>query len=231
MAVFTCPQCGHSQAVDDKHAGKNGTCPKCKTQGQVQPLASATSESLPMPSHPEPTTRRIQHGKIYVPYKDDTTSLMMEWIVIDDPRLPVQFSEECGVIPSIDSHELFEGRGEGFFCYQGEIAVRVRDENITAYEMRFLLFDVWGSHVQTLSAVEVRDLMPFQCHRDEYRWTMSNEAEGREHHASIGYIARVRTQRGLVLNAETAFVLREAQRFAERFTEANLEPKAPRRDA
>ena len=39
MAVFTCPQCGHSQAVDDKHVGKNATCPKCKTQAVVQQAA------------------------------------------------------------------------------------------------------------------------------------------------------------------------------------------------
>ncbi len=97
--------------------------------------------------------------------------------------------------------------------------------------MRFLLFDVWGSHVQTLSAVEVRDLMPLQCHSDEYRWAMSNEAEGREHHASIGYIARVRTQRGIVLNADNSLVLREAQRLMESFTEGYLEPKVFRKDS
>ena len=33
------------------------------------------------------------------------------------------------------------------------------------------------------------------------------------------------------LNADTALILREAQRFSEKFTEADLEPKAPKKDA
>ena len=230
MAVFTCPQCGHSQTVDDKHVGKNATCPKCKTQGVVR-TALPPSDITPVKlSLNEPTTRHTRQAKIYVPYKFDESSLQMEWIVIDDPRLPIQFVEACGVIPSIDSEHMLGMGGGGDFCYQADIAAEVADVFVTAFEMRFLLFGVWGYHARTLSAVEVKDLEQGRHHEDKYKWTLFSEAEGREHYASIGYIARVRTNEGKVLLADTEFILREAQRFSEKFTEDDLEPKSPKKE-
>jgi hypothetical protein len=48
MALFTCSQCGHTQAVEDKkYIGKTATCPKCKTQGMVD-LDAAFNQSAPI---------------------------------------------------------------------------------------------------------------------------------------------------------------------------------------
>jgi hypothetical protein len=48
MASFDCPRCGHFQLVDDKHIGRNATCPKCKARGVVQ--ASMPASPPPPPA-------------------------------------------------------------------------------------------------------------------------------------------------------------------------------------
>jgi len=120
------------------------------------------------------------------------------------------------------------GGGE-YLHYTGKFAFNASLCAIQAFEVRLLLFNVWGSHVGTLSASEIRDLKDGATYEQEYSWQLWSLTEGHEHHASIAYIARVRTADGRVLDADSAFILREAQRFTEKFTEADLEPKAPQK--
>jgi hypothetical protein len=228
VAVFNCPQCGHAQAVDDKHIGRTATCPKCKTQGVVQAITAETI--IPPASEKEPTTRHAQQKKTNRPFANENSALLMEWIVVDDPRLPVGFSEVCGVMPSIDARRMLDMGGGEYLHYTGMLAFQVNLCAVQAFEVRLMLFNVWGSHVGTLSASEVRDLQVGSRHKDDYSWQLWSYNEGNEHHASIAYVARVRTAEGRVLNADTDFVLREAQRFSEKCTVEDLEPKAPKKE-
>ena len=230
MAVFTCPQCGHSQTVDDKHVGKNATCPKCKTQGVVERLNAEPVVSSVTAAPNEPTTRHAQKKKTNRPFASETSSLQMEWIVVDDPRLPVRLSGECGVMPSIDGGRMLALGGGEYFHYTGTLVFEVTLCAVQAFEVRLMLFNVWGSHVVTLSASEVRDLQVGSSHKDNYSWQLWSVNEGNEHHASIAYVARVRTAEGQVLNADTDFVLREAQRFSEKCTVEDLEPKPVKKE-
>ncbi|NQW47973.1 MAG: hypothetical protein HQ464_09420 [Planctomycetes bacterium] len=232
MAVFTCPDCGHSQAVDDKHTGKTATCPQCKAQGAVGKIAETTRAYEQTPE--EARTRKINGGNAgiyWLPYgsgeakkMDTRSSLSLEWIVVDDPRLPVAFSSVCGV-------RAIKDLSPDRYWYNVKFAVTVIGEAVSAVNLRFLTFDVWGCHVRTLGYTEVSDRRRNETWTDELTWYLGTETEAEQHLASLGYVARVRTREGLIVNADNAFIIREAQRFSEKFTEADLEPKAPEKDS
>jgi hypothetical protein len=236
MAVFTCPQCGHSQAVDDKHVGKSATCPKCKAQGVVQRLDAGSVVPPAGDNSGEPTVRHCAGRHMGVYYGDDPelfrntgSTLSHEWIVLDDPRMTVHFSDVCGVTPTwdIDGSNKYSRA----YLYTASYKLAAGDLALTAIEVRFLTFDVWGSHVATLSAAEIKDIAPHSQHTKESTWKLYSESEAWHHFASIGYVARVRSKDGNVINADAEAVLREAQRFTEKFTEADLEPTVRKKDS
>lgn len=229
MAVFTCPECGHSQAVDDKHIGKNATCPKCKSQGPVEKLGDTYTGRNDV-SAEMPSVRRCQ-GK---PYglagllRNKESTLTHEWIVIDDPQMPVRMTDVWGVTPTYD----LEGSNEYHrsYHYKAPYEWETKDTAVSAVEVRFLTFDVWGGHVRTLTATVIRDVEAHSKTSEVGVWSLYSENEAWEHGASLGYIARVRTAVGKVTVANIDLVVREAQRFSEKFTEADLEPKAPKKN-
>lgn len=179
----------------------------------------------------EPTVRQGQHAKIFAPFNGGQSSLKMRWLVIDDPRMPLKFEWVCGVIPSVDAERMIDAGGGFFLCYKAEIAVMPTSDLLAAYEVRFMLFDLWGEHSATLSATMVRDCQSGRLQKEQSRWPLWSESEGWKHFASIGYVARAITIGGQLFSADNAFILREAKRFSETITEADLEPKSPKKDS
>jgi hypothetical protein len=239
MAVFTCPQCGHSQAVEDKHIGKNATCPKCKTQSAVKnearpdsPLEDSPVEDPPMEDPPVdmPTERRVRSrdgGLAGVfwglgPVHDyhPGSSITLEWIVADDPALKLYFPDVCGPKAVRKDRQTM---------FTAEVEVQCLDARLSAIDIHFLLFSVWGKHLTTLSGRKIRDFQPNERYKESMSWYAS-DVHADEYLASIGYVARVRTSEGLVVQADQEFILREAQRFSEKFTEEDLEPKSPKKE-
>jgi hypothetical protein len=102
-------------------------------------------------------------------------------------------------------------------------------EPVSAFEVKYLTFNVWGEHVSTLQAVEIMDMKPGAQALRAQKWNVFSENEAEEFHASLGFISRVRMASGVVRNADNEFVIREAQRFSEKFTAEDLEPKPPRK--
>jgi len=149
--------------------------------------------------------------------------LNLEWIVVDDPRLPVAFASVQGV------RAVREPLEEKYWYY-AKFDVQLTEDSITAWESRFLTFNVWGDHVRTLSYTKVHVVNHNEMALASGSWYLGSKAEGEEHLASIGYIARVRTNEGKVLHADTELLLREAKRFSEKFTEEDLEPKSPKKE-
>jgi hypothetical protein len=97
-------------------------------------------------------------------------------------------------------------------------------EPISAIEVRFILFDVFGGRMKILSTTEVMDLPAGQVKALDARWpTYENEVS--EFLASLAFVAKVRTQTGQVIVADLSPVLAEANKFAKKLTIADLEPK------
>lgn len=234
MALFTCPQCGHSQAVEDKHVGKSATCPKCKTQAPVK--AGSFPVEVPAMASTDVKARNIVHTTLgHLGIRCDSwmdserhinkaSSLRIEALTVIDESLPIRFAEPCGLVVHNTANDYPLN-----LIYQGAVILRCCDEPVTAFETRHMTFNVWGEHVSTLRSSEVRNLEPGKRIRLEPAWYLYSESDANEFSMSLNFVSRVRLASGTLRVADTAFVLREAQRIAEKVTESDLEPRLPKR--
>jgi len=111
-------------------------------------------------------------------------------------------------------------RGE--YHHYSRFAVEA-SESVSAFEIRFLLFDLWGNHPKDLSMTRVEDL---EGRKDIIaKWNEYSENEISEYYASIAFVARVRTRTGRVFEANMLPVLEESRKISRKFSPENLEPK------
>lgn len=167
------------------------------------------------------TITKESGGSIQTPLEygivlNKNSSLNREWITVHDESLPITISSTIGV------KTIYESAGRsGDYLYKTGFSLQAK-EPITAFELRFLLFDLWGKHIKTLSFTEVSD---FTGSKDFVgSWKVFNENEVSEYYASIAYLARIRTQSGRVVEANPVVVLDEARKFSKKFTEDSLNP-------
>lgn len=148
--------------------------------------------------------------------KDST--LTREWITMHDPSMPVDLVGTVGV-----TTKYVRDRLHGEYQYEAAFSIDATTP-VSAIEVRFLTFDVWGQHVRNLVFDEISDI---QVGTRDFKgqWRLYSENDCSRHYASIAYISRVRTRDGRVLEADPAPVVEEARKFAKKFTAADLEPK------
>lgn len=235
MAVFTCPECAHTQAVDDKYIGKTATCPKCKTQGAVNEDASLIRE-VPSTAFVEAESRRVIHataGPLGIRcdswmdsqrHINKASSLQVDWWTVVDDTLPIQFRGPCGLLVHNESKDYPLA-----LVYKATMPLECTAEDVTACEVRYLTFNVWGQHVSTLVVGLVQDIPAGKRITMTRSWTLDSADEAAEYCASLGFVSRARLASGTVRSADLTFVLREAQRICEKVTEADLERNAPRK--
>jgi len=136
------------------------------------------------------------------------------WVVVNDPELPIALGNESAPVPKLaDRHYEYEAN------YTVEIS-----EAISAVEIRFILFDVWGERTKSLSATEITEI-GVGSHQFSHKWRVSSENESAEFYASIAYIALVRTNDGDIKRADQDVVLAEAQKFSDAVTMGDLVPE------
>ena len=153
------------------------------------------------------------------------SSLQREWIAIKHAALPVKVKATPGVKTNYES-----GRGySGSYNYTADFEIDVT-EPVTAIEIRFLTFDVWGERGKSLVLTEIKDFAA-GTHKLEGKWNLYSENEASEYYASVAYVARVRTKDGKVLVADVRPVVEEAKKFYAKFTETDLEPEKPTKPA
>jgi len=151
--------------------------------------------------------------------KDST--LEREWIAVHEPSLPARLEGTPGVATAYVRREY-----TGEYRYRADFTINAT-EPLRAIQVRFLVFDIWGEHVRTLSFEEVSDIAANSKRVFNGVWNVFSENDVEKHYASIAYIARVRLADGRVVEAPTAKVVEEARKFSEKFTVAELESKAP----
>jgi hypothetical protein len=232
MATFSCGNCPHSQDVDDVHIGKRTRCPRCGRAGKVVDAdlsldyepSGAIAEMLAQDGNAITVERasggsvrtRLSHGIVL----NESSSLSREWTVINDPRMPVCLVGCTGVTTRWRPETQYKSSGYEYFAkYQ----INCR-EDVAAYQIRYLTFDVWGSHERTLIAAEISDIAANENRKDEACWELYSENEASEFHASIAYVSKVRTAAGKVWEANTEPVMREVHRFNAKLMESDLEP-------
>ncbi|KPN77161.1 hypothetical protein AEA42_09695 [Shewanella sp. Sh95] len=143
------------------------------------------------------------------------SSLTREWITIHDDSLPVDIVGTTGVSTSYQDRN---------YQYVAEYSIKTK-EDISAIEIRFLIFDIWGNHVTNLSATDIEDTKAEVTKTTSSKWNEYSENRVSEYYASIAYISQVRTADGRVIKANPETVLIEARKFSEKFSKSDLEPK------
>ena len=166
-------------------------------------LALLLVHSLALSASGEPRITRTSVGPV-----ERGSSLAVEWVVINDDTFPVTIGP-TGV--------KVYGLVNTYSCK--EVALAAKD-SLHAFEVRFLLLDVWGSQVHSLSALRVEDINAGELRKmRNLSWSRLGDAEEGELWVSIAYVARVRLQSGKVVNFDERIVQSEAKRIA-----AELQP-------
>ena len=159
---------------------------------------------------------------------NEESSLSRDWVVIHDARLPVDFEGTPGATTWYEAPEVVVSgsrvamRGNDEYEYNVQ-ATLVASQPVTAVNVRFIAFDVFGEHVTTLGATEVVDLAPGEPSRFDWRWR-ADDNDAYAHFATVGFIARVRTADGQVHNADANTIVCVASLFALAATVADLDP-------
>lgn len=191
-------------------------------------------ESAPASSADPVVVTRADGGAMRVSLRslalnDKSKSLRREWIAIADERMPARIKRTPGITVIYDSKE-YGGR----YLYTATYDIEAT-EPLSAIEVRFICFDVWGQHTKSLSTEQVIDIpvdggtgkqAPFTF-SDAPRWNIFSENEASSHYASIAYVSRVRTQSGRVVECDPTPVVAEAKKLSSKFTEAALDPSPP----
>ena len=175
----------------------------------------------------KPTITRGSGGSIQTPLGYDIvlnkeSTLTREWVTVHYSNLPADIMGTVGIATAYVS-----GRAGGDYRYNTKFTIETR-EPLSAIEIRFLLFDIWGAHIKTLSMSEVQDIEGTK--ELSGTWNAFSENEVSEYYASITYIARVRTKAGRVFEADPLPVIEEARKFSKKFTSEELEPKSRKPD-
>jgi hypothetical protein len=144
------------------------------------------------------------------------STLRRTFITIHDARLPVRIEGDTG----IRWHQVqFSGN------WAAQVRLTVSDP-VSAVDIHFLMFDYFERHLRTVSLELVEDLSVeskvFTGTWDTGPGFFGNTCD------SIAYVARVRTAKGEVFEADTAAVLAEVAKLnPRRLDPAALEVKNP----
>ncbi len=149
------------------------------------------------------------------------STLEREWITVHDSSLPADISGTVGVKTIYESGERYSS---GSYQYSAEYTITTK-EAISAIEVRFLTFDIWGDHSRNLSATDIVDIDAKSTRKFDGQWNVYSANEVSEYYASIAYIAQVRTKSGRVIKADPKVILEQARKFSKKFAEGDLEPK------
>ena len=149
------------------------------------------------------------------------SSLTREWIVINDPALPLQ-------IESAQAYPKFvQERSRGEYNYTADYVLTTQAVGIKAYEIRFLILDVFGERQRLLSASAVVDVAASGRHSDNGQWNLYSESDASTAFYSIAYIAAVRTDSGLIVRANPERVLAEIRKISSAITASDIQREKP----
>lgn len=150
---------------------------------------------------------------------NDASSLKRRWFTIHDSSMPASLQGTTGA-----NARYRRERTVGEYVLDASHSVVARDA-VAAYEIRYLTFDVFGSPMQTLSTVAVRDIAAGAMFNDTSTWRLYSEADATAFHTSIAFLAFVRTADGSISSANFDAVLAEARKINSKLTASDLEPK------
>lgn len=197
--------------------------------GPMTPAARSV-ESRPVLAEPGLTVKELDGGSVVTRLSaqiavNEASTLQRRWFVINDATCPVVLSD-AGVRTV---YENYLRDNDYWYLPEGSI---VSATGAHAVEVRFLLFDLWGNHMKTLSLLRVRDMRPgvaVDLDADRTRWR-SWENEVAELFTVVAFVANVRRGEREVWAFDQKKFLAQAASIRLKTTEAQLAPaKTPGR--
>ncbi len=142
------------------------------------------------------------------------STLHRSWVVLNDPSCPAQLSG-AGINTRYGDRE---------YNYV-PVGTAKTSESITALEVRYLLYDVFGEHMKTLSATEITDLPT------NGSLTLNNMGSWRawENDVSklltvVAFVAQVRTGSGKIWQYQDKVIGEELNKIRLKVTAGVLDP-------
>ena len=247
--LLRCPQCHYPLKVpnvpnEGENSAKESEEEILLSDDGIQPQNGMiiVSQIEAEPETPDTTVkiRRCNGGSIRIGLGggyivNEHSSICREWITVVDPTIGAELTpcdgfvqrqqrdsekQSIGLITSYNPRSDYEIGGY-YYKSRFEFLPYI---DLSAYQVKFLTFNIWGEHVATLVATEISDIVAGKKCKHEPQWVLHSENEASEFLASIAFIARVRTLNGRVLTADTRPVMEEARRFAAKFEEHDFEP-------
>jgi hypothetical protein len=147
------------------------------------------------------------------------SSLSREWYIVNDPRLPIQL-ESGSAAP-----KYVPDRSGGSYRYDASYTVAAGNQGVRAFEVRFLVLDVFGERQRLLSSSVVTDVPPEGKSTQNPQWNLFSESDASTAYYSIAYVASVRTESGQIFRANMTDVLREIQKISGQITASDIKPE------
>lgn len=144
---------------------------------------------------------------------NDGSSLSRSWITLNDTDCPVQI-ENAGISTRYLEDYWFDGNGS--------LSSSVP---ITAFNVRYVLYDIFGHHIKTLSDKEVVDVaVGEKISLSKSRWR-AWESEVSELLTVVAFVAQVRTADGKVWRYDEDAIAEELLKIQIQTTTEDFEPE------
>ncbi len=145
------------------------------------------------------------------------SSLHRRWFVVNDPTCPIRLS-------GARIETVYQSGNVGGSYQYRSTGTATLSEPASALEIRFLLFDIWGDHMRTLSDTEVSDVTGQIALKGSAGWT-AWENDVSELFTVVSFVARVRKADGTVWAYDPASLVREVEKIKVTLTEKELAPE------
>jgi len=162
---------------------------------------------------------RIDTG--YGSFMNKDSSLNREWVIINDPAMPLQI-ETATVAPT-----YIQDRVRSRYVYSGRLTMKTGAQAIVAYEVRMLVLDVFGERQKLLSLSSVGDVAAETSETAGGSWDLYSSADASTAFYSIAYVAAVRTESGQIYRAQLPAVLAEIQKISANIKASDIEREKP----
>jgi hypothetical protein len=140
---------------------------------------------------------------------NDGSSLARQWIILNNEKCPLKLNNSVGI------NTVYNGNGYNFVA-SGGITV---DEPISAYEIDFVLYDIFGEHIKTLDDTEITDMeksTEFGKHSSWY----ATENQVSEYLYCVSYVAKVRTKSGVIWRYDASQIKQELNKIQIAYEES-----------
>jgi hypothetical protein len=142
------------------------------------------------------------------------STLMRSWVVLNDSGCPIQLGPS-GI-------KTIYGDREYNYIPEGSISTK---EKVAAIDIRFLLYDVFGDHIKTITCIQVADIQTGNAIelKNIGSWrALENEISGLL--TVVSFVAQVRTSTGIVWKFNTKLIDAELSKIKLMESNGFIEP-------